>query len=131
MTSPFDPRFAPVPFPRDEPPPGYTDFYGWHQGVFHGFTVTDPVQLAKFREEGRWFDKFGREIPRWKSDGEYNLNGGALFQVDHPDPYQASKPQDTAILQFAGGIALLLGGLWVGGFAIYFAVGFIIHLIAG
>jgi hypothetical protein len=103
VTSPFDPRFAPVPFPRDEPPPDYTEFYSWHRGVFHALTVTDPVQLAKYREEGRWFDKFGREIPRWNADGEYNLNGGQLFQVDHPDPYQASKPEDTAMLQFARG----------------------------
>ena len=49
--SPRSSLCAPVPFPRDDPPPGYTDFYGWHQGVFHGLTVTDPVQLAKYREE--------------------------------------------------------------------------------
>jgi hypothetical protein len=112
VTSPYESRFAPVPFQRDEPPPGYTDFYGWHQGAFHGLNVTDPVQVAKYREEGRWFDKFGREIPHWNWDGNPNIGGGQIFRVDHPDPYQASLPGRPDIGFFfaiAWGLVLIVG----------------------
>jgi hypothetical protein len=87
--------FPPVPVPRDQPPPGYNGFYGWHNGIFHGLNVTDPAELAKYRAEGRWFDKHGREIPKYKADGSYNCYGGNLSFDGHADPYQAEIEKES------------------------------------
>jgi hypothetical protein len=81
--------FPPVPVPKNDPPPGYSEFYGWHNGNFYGLNVTDPEQLAKYRAEGRWFDKHGRELPKFKADGTVNYRGGNSLGEGHADPYQA------------------------------------------
>ena len=33
--------FPPVPIPKNDPPPGYSEFYGWHNGIFYGLNITD------------------------------------------------------------------------------------------
>jgi hypothetical protein len=81
--------FPPVPVPKDEPPPSHKESYGWHDGIFYGLNVTDPAQLAKYRAEGGWFNKHGRELPKYKADGSYNCYGGNLSFDGHADPYQA------------------------------------------
>ena len=58
-----------IPLGKDVPPPGHSEFYGWHEGRFYGLRVTDPAQLLTFRREGRWFDEYGTEYPRWDESG--------------------------------------------------------------
>jgi hypothetical protein len=60
--------------------------------------VTGPEQLAKYRREGRWFDKHGRELPKYKADGSYNSNGGKLSFEGHADPYQAERENRFAVI---------------------------------
>ena len=90
--------FPPVPVPKDKPPPGYKEIYGWHNGIFYGLNVTDPVQLAKYRAEGRWFDKYGCELPKYKADGSYNSYGGNLSFEGHADPYQAELEKRLGVI---------------------------------
>jgi hypothetical protein len=86
--------------PADKPPPGYTEFYGWYQGNFYGLKAKNSAELARLRAEGRWFDQYGREIPRWRSDGSDNKNGGKLCWEPHPDPtrdqYGGLQPNPSA-----------------------------------
>jgi hypothetical protein len=106
--------------PADKPPPGYTEFYGWYRGNFYGLKAKNSAELARLRAEGRWFDIYGREIARWRSDGSPNDNGGKLHWEEHPDPVYASRPlrgaRELSIgllvvwLLFLGGLYLLASG---------------------
>jgi hypothetical protein len=58
-----------IPLGTDEPPPGYTDFYGWHEGRFYGLRGVNGSLLQRFRKEGRWFDEYSDEFPRWDACG--------------------------------------------------------------
>jgi hypothetical protein len=97
------------PVPADKPPSGYTEFYGWYHGVFYGLKVTDPAELARYRAEGRWFDIYGREIPRYRWDGSPNTNGGKLWWEDHPDPVFHAKDLIARDRSAAGILQIVYG----------------------